>query len=153
MPESAAFKSQLPRLTSEVRNIPPVGAYNPDVSILGKQSQGEIVKNQMISQSRSVMRLQKPKEHPVSFNSEVERFNDTLPKEKLLPIRGPGYYEVQDQFKSKKSSSNPKLFSESRRFTNYGSYIDPKKGFEPGPGHYYSIKNGVENRSFNLLYH
>jgi len=40
------------------------------------------------------MRLQKPKEHPVAFNSEVERFNDTLPKAKLLPIRGPGYYEV-----------------------------------------------------------
>ena len=86
------------------------------------------------------------------FNSDVERFNDTLPKEKLIPIRGPGYYEVADQFKPKKNQYNPKLFSESRRFESYGSYLNNKKGFEPGPGHYESIRN-VENKSFNLNYH
>lgn len=95
--------------------------------------------------------MQKPMDHPVPFNSEVERFNGTLPKERLQPIRGPGYYEVQDQFKAKKSQSNPKFFSESRRFESYGSYIDPKKGYEPGPGHYQS--KDAEKRSFNLLYH
>jgi hypothetical protein len=88
----------------------------------------------------------------VPFNSDVERFNDTLPKEKMTNFLGPGWYEVPDQFKTKKNQYNPKLFSESRRFESYGSYLDNKKGYEPGPGHYESMKN-VESRSFNLIYH
>ncbi len=36
MPESAAFKSQQPRLASEFKDGPPVGTYNPDISLLGR---------------------------------------------------------------------------------------------------------------------
>lgn len=35
MPESAAFKSQQPRLPSEIKDGPAVGTYNPDISPLG----------------------------------------------------------------------------------------------------------------------
>ena len=81
------------------------------------------------------MRPGKIRDISPAFNSEVKRFSGMIPKEKLSPIRGPGYYDppatVSDVYKNKSSS---KLFAESRRF-EHGSYIEYKKAKEmPGPG-------------------
>ena len=96
--------------------------------------------------------MHKPRDHPVAFYSEVERFDGSIPKDRQIPIRGPGYYETNvDALNSKRNYSNPKLFSESKRFESYGSYLNKNKGKEPGPGQY-EIKE-VEKKSFNLLYH
>lgn len=73
------------------------------------------------------------KEKPAPFNSEVKRFSGMLPKDKLIPIRGPGYYDPLLVIQKQKSSA--KLLSESRRFENSGSYINHRKAKEiPGPG-------------------
>jgi hypothetical protein len=79
MPESASFLSQLPRLAkdNQLHQSPPVGLYNPDTSVLGKEL---ISKRGGIHDMKSEISMHdnSARKNPPPFLSEVKRFSDQV---------------------------------------------------------------------------
>jgi hypothetical protein len=122
MPESASFKSKdsVRKISQPIlHNSPPVGSYNPSDIYGPWKNEANGGKNANIL----TMRPGYKDKDPVPFNSETLRFTES----KVKTNRGPGHYDPPSVFDIQKQKLSSKLFSESHRFEQFGSYIDHRR--------------------------
>ncbi|CDW79823.1 UNKNOWN [Stylonychia lemnae] len=146
-----------------LHHSPPVGSYNPDVLTI-KYNQAKrndeietpTNKSKIQTSSRKVQSLRQNDKTEVKKH-EISRFESSLDiiyKDRLTPIRGPGYYNGHEKNSMQSKKGNHDYFTQSKRF-EYGSYLDKQHmKMAPGPGYYRGVDDPYsrKNRSFNLMF-
>lgn len=73
----------------------------------------------------------------------------------MSPIRGPGYYDIQEMTNMQPKKGKYDYFGLTKRFEGHGHYIEKGKIANPGPGQYRGQNDdGMlnKNKSHNLMF-